>query len=514
MVNFWCMGLSSAGAGHTGRDERRVESAVKTRTVSGRGRVLTVAILASFVAFLDGSVVNLALPAMAGELRGGLAFQQWVVDAYLLALAALILLAGSISDIAGRIPVLRFGLIAFGAGSVLAAIAPSDAVLIAGRAVQGLGAAFLVPSSLALITSTFDSDDQPGAIGTWTAWTGTAFVLGPLLGGLAVDLLNWRWIFILSAVPLVITFALTTGLSGTDEASREGARIDVPGAVLAAVGLATTVFALIEEQQLGWSHFAVAGSLLIGLISLATFVWWQFRAAHPMVPMQLFSVRNFAIGNLATVFVYAGVSMGSLIISLFTQEVVGFSATEAGVATLPLPVLSFLLARKFGSLSARFGPRVFMTVGPVIAGIGFLLMRPVEGAFDFWLQLLPGLITFGFGLAITVTPLTAAVLSAVDDTNSGIASAINNAVSRLAGLIAVAFTGVIAAGTLGYGSFLRLAAATAGLLVLGGIVCGLGIRNPIQRPGQIRPQAIAPCRDRVMAPPAVATGLAHDKGAR
>jgi EmrB/QacA subfamily drug resistance transporter len=475
-----------------------------SHAAGSQGRVMAVAILASFVAFLDGSVVNLALPAMARDLGGGLAFQQWVVDSYLLAMGALILLAGSISDLLGRVPVLRFGLIAFGVGSGLAAVAPSSLMLVAARGIQGLGAAFLVPSSLALINSTFDGDEQPRAIGTWTAWTGTAFVLGPLLGGLAVDLLNWRWIFILSAVPMVITFALTARLS-VDEPAPEHVRIDVPGAVLAAVGLAGTVYALIEQQRLGLSHPAVGSALATGLLSLAAFVWWELHAAHPMVPMRMFGVRNFGIGNLATVFVYAGVSMGTLIVSLFTQEAAGFSATEAGLATLPLPVLSFLLARYFGGLSARFGPRLFMAVGPMIAGVGFLLMRPVSGSFIFWLQLLPGLVLFGLGLSITVTPLTSAVLAAVDAAASGIASAVNNAVSRLAGLIAVAFAGVIAGGAMDYRGFARLDVVTAALFLAGGVVSALGIRNPVQPAEPVRPEVMACCNDRVTAPPRVAS---------
>lgn len=450
------------------------------------------AVLASFVAFLDGSVVNLALPAMADELGGGLAFQQWIVDSYLLALGALILLAGSISDAFGRLPVLRFGLVAFGVGSVLATVAPTAVVLVAARVVQGLGAAFLVPSSLALINSTFTPRDQPKAIGTWTAWTGTAFVLGPLLGGLAVDLLHWRWIFALSAVPVLITFPLTLGLSVVDSRGDARGRIDVPGAVLAAAGLAGTVFALIEGQRL---------ALIGGLVCLAAFVWWQFRSPHPMMPMHLFAHRNFGIGNLATVFVYAGVSMGTLVITLFLQEVVGFSATQAGIATLPLPVLSFLLSQRIGALSARVGPRVFMAVGPVVAGVGFLLMRPVDGAFDFWWQMLPGVVLFGVGLSTTVTPLTATVLSAVDSTQSGIASAVNNAVSRLAGLIAVAFTGIIAGGLLDYDSFTTLAMVTALLFIVGGAVSGFGIRNPSQPETTVRTQDIAHCHDRAGAPP-------------
>ncbi len=461
-------------------------------------RILAVAILASFVAFLDGSVVNLALPAIARDLGGGLALQQWVVDSYLLALGALILVAGSISDAFGRVPVLRFGLLAFGAGSVLGAVAPSGGVLIVARVVQGLGAAFLVPTSLALINSNFSAQDQPRAIGVWTAWTGTAFVVGPLVGGLAVDFLNWRWIFIVSAAPVVVTFALSFGLA---RGSTQPGRVDVLGATLAAVGLTGTVFALIEMQRLGLSHPAVASALAIGLACVAGFVWWEFRAPRPMVPVHLFAIRNFGVGNLATVFIYAAVSMGMLVVALFLQEVAGFTATEAGIATLPLPVLSLLLAARVGQLSARFGPRVFMAVGPLVAALGFVLMRPDADGFNFWLQMLPGLVLFGLGLTITVTPLTSAVLAAVDTAQSGIGSAINNAVSRIAGLVAIALIGVLATGALDYGSFRRLAIITAALLAVGGVVAAVGIRNPPRPCEPVEPQAIAQCRDRVGAPP-------------
>jgi hypothetical protein len=220
-----------------------------------------------------------------------------------------------------------------------------------------------------------------------------------------------------------------------------------------------------------------------------------------MVPMHLFAIRNFGMGNLATAFIYAGVSMGTLIVALFTQEVLGFSATEAGIATLPLPLFSFLLASRIGALSAKFGPRVFMAAGSLIAGIGFLLMRPAPGSFNFWLQLLPGLVIFGLGLTITVTPLTSAILAAVDPSQSGIGSAINNAVARIAGLIAVAVTGLIAGGALDYASFHRLAVVTAAVFVAGGVVSASGVRNPAHAPDPVSPQAIACCRDRVTAPP-------------
>jgi EmrB/QacA subfamily drug resistance transporter len=466
--------------------------------------VLVVAILASFVAFLDGSVVNLALPAMARDLHGGLALQQWIVDSYLLTLGALILLAGSISDAFGRVPALRGGLLAFGAGSVLAAAAPSGFVLIGARLIQGVGAAFLVPSSLALINSSFGQDEQPKAIGIWTAWTGTAFVVGPLLGGLAVDLLNWRWIFVLSAVPVVATFALSIGLTTVEQPRANGARrIDIVGAVLNAVGLSGTVFGLIELQRRGLSDPPVAISLAIGVVSLAAFAWWQFRAEHPMLPMRLFGIRNFGVGNLATTFVYAGVSIGTLIVTLFLQEVAGFRATEAGIATLPLPILSLLFAARVGTLAVKIGPRLFMAAGPLIAAAGFVLMRPSAAHFDFWLQLLPGLVLFGLGLTITVTPLTSAVLAAVEPSQSGIGSAVNNAVSRIAGLIAVAFAGEIAGGALDYDSFRRLAVATAGLFAVGGLIAAIGIRNPAKPAKPVAAEAIARCADRAAGLPGV-----------
>jgi EmrB/QacA subfamily drug resistance transporter len=470
------------------------------RAIGGNRRVLMVAILASFVAFLDGSVVNLALPAIARDLHGGLALQQWIVDSYLLTLGALVLVAGSISDMFGRIPVLRWGLVAFGAGSALAAAAPSGFVLITARLIQGLGAAFLVPSSLALINSTFSHDEQPRAIGAWTAWTGTAFVAGPLLGGLAVDLLDWRWIFVLSGFPAVATFVLSIGLS-VKEPPAGTPRIDVLGAVLAAAGLAATAFALIELQRLGLSHPAVAVSLAAGVVSLAVFVWWEFRAEHPMLPMRLFTIRNFGVGNLETAFVYAALSIGMLTVTLFLQEVAGFTATEAGIATLPLPILSFLLAARVGALAARVGPRLFMSTGPLLAGAGFAIMRPAPGHFNFWVQLLPGLVLFGFGMVTTVTPLTSTVLGAVDPSQSGIGSAINNAVSRIAGLFAVALAGTIAGGALDFGSFRRLAMVSAGVFAIGGVVAAIGIRNPAKAK-PVADQAIAQCSDRVGVPPA------------
>jgi EmrB/QacA subfamily drug resistance transporter len=469
--------------------------------------VIAVAVLASFVAFLDGSVVNLALPAIAAEFGGGLALQQWVLDGYLLALGALILVAGAVSDQFGRLTVLRMGLAVFTVASLLCAVAPSGWVLVAARCLQGIGAAFLVPSSLAMINAWFTGPRQAGAIGSWTAWTGTAFVVGPPLGGLLVDALSWRWVFGINVVPLAATLYLTTKLGPADFGTRRSARVDVVGAALCAVGLTAAVYGLIEQQRLGASHPAVVGGLVLGVTCLVAFPWWERRAPNPIMPLQLFAARNFAVGNLATVFLYAAISLGTLIVALFLQETVGMSASHAGLATLPLPVLSFFLARPFGTLASRHGPRVYMAVGPLIAAGGFLLLTTAREPFDFWTQMLPGLIVFGVGLSVTVSPLTAAVLAAVDPARSGIGSAVNNALSRVAGLIAVAFTGVIvglgqsdngmASAAMDFAGFRDGAVAVAVLFAVAGVISAVGISNGQCDMNRVSPEVSVLCADRV-----------------
>jgi EmrB/QacA subfamily drug resistance transporter len=464
--------------------------------------LIAVAILASFVAFLDGSVVNLALPAISREFGGGLSLQQWVIDGYLLTLGALILVAGAISDAFGRLVVLRMGLVIFAAASLLCAAAPSGWVLVAARCLQGVGAAFLVPSSLAMINARFSGPQQARAIGTWTAWTGMAFVIGPLLGGVLVDALNWRWIFGVNIVPLVVTLYLTTKLSRDEFRSGRRPRIDVVGAVLTAVGLTGAVYALIEQQRLGLSHPAVLTSLVVGVVCLIAFPWWERRTPNPMMPLQIFSARNFAVGNLATVFLYAAVSLGMLLVALFLQETAGLSATEAGLATLPIPVLSFFLARWFGTLAGRHGPRLYMALGPLVAAAGYVLMTSVAEPFDIWTQLLPGLVVFGLGLSMTVSPLTAAILAAVDPAQSGIGSAINNAISRIAGLIAIALTGVIIGGSMDFGGFRRGLFVAAVLFAVAGLISWVGIRNDEGDYSRVSAKAAAGCHDRATPPPA------------
>jgi EmrB/QacA subfamily drug resistance transporter len=451
-------------------------SHLKVRDVAPTSRVMVVAIMVSTIAFLDGTVVNLALPAMERDLGGGLALQQWVVDGYFLALAATILPGGSISDLFGRVRVMRFGLAAFATGSVLAASAVSPAMLITARLVQGLGGAFLVPGSLALINSAFDRADRPAAIGSWTAWTGTAFALGPVLGGLAVDFLNWRWIYALLAIPVVIGFTLTYWLFPMPAPAKHP-RVDLAGAALSAAGLAATVYALIESQRRGWSDPLVIASVVAGIATLLAFVAWERRAPHPMLPLGMFTIRNFAGANLATAFVYGGLAMGSIATALYLQEVAGYPAIMAGLITLPTPVMSFLFARRIGRAAARIGPRIFLLTGPVLAGVGYLFIRPTAHGFNLFTQLLPGRILLATGLVLTITPLTALNLSSVELAHSGIAAAIQNAVGRFSALIAVGCVGLIAAGTLTDASFVRLLQVGAVLFFIGAVISGLTITN-------------------------------------
>ncbi|PPH38338.1 MFS transporter [Rathayibacter sp. AY1E3] len=441
-----------------------------------RRAVLVVAVLASFVAFLDGTVVNVALPAITRELGGGLAVQQWVVDGYLITLGALILVAGSLADRIGRARSMTIGLIGFGVTSLLCALAPTAEVLIVARMLQGAAGAILVPSSLALIIATVHGAAQARTIGAWTAWTGTATIAGPVLGGLLVDAGSWRYVFALNLLPIAVTLVLLRRLGAVDSGTR--VPIDGFGAVLGVIGLGGPVFALIEQERLGIQHPLVLTALIGGVAALVAFVVWERRAAHPMLPLSLFASRNFTVGNVSTAFVYGALSFGFFALGLFLQQTLGFSATLAGLATLPPTILLLLLSQVSGSLSARFGPRLFMGVGPLIAAAGFLLLSFVDEGADYATQLLPGILLFGFGLAVTVAPLTSTILGAVEDGHSGVGSAVNNAVSRIAGLVAIAATSLVVGDSLDVEGFSRAAVATSALLVAGGVVSLLGIRNP------------------------------------
>ncbi len=448
------------------------------RVTPSQRRILIVAILSSFVAFLDGSIINVALPAISRELGGGLPLQQWVVDGYLLSLGALILVAGSLSDTFGRVRVLRAGLIWFGITSLACGFAPTGEILVIARLLQGVAAALLVPSSLALITSTFSGASQGKAIGAWTGWTGVAGIAGPLLGGILVDSVSWRLVFFINVIPIAVTMFL---LRRVQEPTRPvaGARVDVLGACLAVVGLGGPVFALIEQGRFGWGSPVVYLPMTIGLIAFAAFLWWEARAPQPMMPLGLFRVRNFAVGNIATVGIYAALNLGFFLFALYLQEVGGFSATLAGLAGIPATVMMLIFATLFGTLAGKYGPRLFMTVGPFVAGAGFLLVTTAVPPVNFALQVLPGIVLVGLGLAITVAPLTSAVLGSIQSSQAGIGSAINNAVARVAGLVAIALTGTIVGSALDVAGFQRAMVVVAALMFAGGIVSWLGIRTAV-----------------------------------
>lgn len=436
--------------------------------------VLWVSILASFIAFLDGSVVNVALPAIAREFSGNLSIQQWVVDAYLISLGALMLIAGSLSDLFGRQRMLNFGLIGFGLTSLLCAIAPTPEFLIISRILQGVAGAILVPSSLAFIISAFSGQSRSKAIGNWTAWTGIAFIIGPLVGGLLVDAGSWRWIFAINALPVVITLWLLSRIKTTE--SKAQVKLDMLGAILCAIGLGGVVFALIEQSHYGWSHPNIYLPLTIGSAALAVFIWQERRTPQPMLPLELFIQRNFWVGNLATFAIYAGLSLATFIITIFIQQVGGYSATQAGLALMPITIIMFFLSSKFGALAGRYGPRLFMATGPILGAIGFVTMLAVDRSANY-LTLLPGIIIFAVGLSITVAPLTAAILDAINKEQAGIGSAINNAVARIAGLLATAAIGTIIGGSLDVDGFHRSILVTAGLLFIGGAISAFGIQN-------------------------------------
>lgn len=452
-------------------------SAASATTSREQKLVLSIAIIASFVSFLDGTIVNVALPAILEDFGGGIATQQWTVDAYLLTLGSLILVAGSVSDTYGRLRVIRWGLIGFAVTSIAIAAAPTAEVLIGARLFQGAAGALLVPSSLALIMTNFRGGAQARAIGTWTGMTAAAMVVGPVIGGLFVDLASWRFAFLINVAPIAVTLWLLTRLTQKDIRLPD-ARIDVSSAVLCVVGLGGMVYALIEEPAYGWGSAQIWVPAVIGIAAFAAFIRRQAMTTRPMLPLDLFKARNFAWGNLSTFLVYGALSLNGFVIAVYLQEQAGLSATAAGLASLPITIIMIALSSRVGGLAGRIGPRIFMTAGPIVMAVGALLMLTVSEDFNYWWQLLPGIVVFGLGLTATVSPLTSAILGAIDTSRSGIASAVNNAVSRIAGLVAIALIGTIVGGQLDLSGFHQAMIVTASLLTLGGIASWVGIRNP------------------------------------
>src|SRR5438132_10453834 len=438
-------------------------------------------ILGSSMAFIDGSVVNVALPAIQHDLGGGLASQQWVVDAYLLTLGSLILVGGSLGDIFGEFRVFGIGVAAFAVASVLCAAAPDAVTLIVFRGLQGVAGALLTPASLAVLTATFTGAARGAAIGQWTAWSGLSFVIGPTLGGWLIDVSSWRVIFLINVPIALATLILVHRLGGTRQARRKDLRVDYVGGLLGVVGLGLLVAGFIELPQLGWSDPLVAGGIAGGLALLAAFVWYELHEPMPMLPLRLFRLRNFSVTNVETLAVYGALTGLSTFLTIFLIEFSGYSAFRAGVALLPITFVMFFLSPRTGKLSMQYGPRLFMALGPIIAGLAVLDYARLPVHPNYLVDLLPALLVFAFGLSLTVAPLTTTVLADATDRDAGVASGVNNAVARVAGLLAVAVLGIFAAGGgdhLTMHGFHPAMAVVVALLICGGLIGAVGIRNP------------------------------------
>jgi EmrB/QacA subfamily drug resistance transporter len=420
-------------------------SASRSLPASRKRLTLVATILGSSIAILDSSVVSVALPSIQRSLGGGLAGQQWVSNAYLLTLGSLILLGGSLGDIFGERRVFALGVGGFGSASLLCALAPTIGLLVAFRALQGIAGALLTPSSLAVIVSTFPERERGPAIGTWTAWGTIAGALGPLVAGLILNVASWRWIFVIN-LPLVLgCLWLIVGAVPTTRTAAAERKVDVIGALLCVLGLGGSVFALIEQPRLGWSNPAVTSSLIGGVILLVAFLFYESRASDPMLRLDLFKSRNFAVGNVETLALYGGLSALFFFLVLYLQQVAGYSPLKSGLALLPESLVMFALSSRFGALADRLGPRLFMGAGPIIAGAGMLMLLGFGVRVDYLTEVLPGILIFSLGLSITVAPLTAAILAGVDRREAGIGSAVNNAVARVAGLIATVAVGALVA---------------------------------------------------------------------
>ena len=442
---------------------------------------LLAAILGSSIVFVDGTVVNVALPAIQRDLGGGISAQLRIVDAYLLTLGSLILVGGSLGDIFGEVRMFTLGVASFGVASVLCAAAPDATTLIVFRGVQGIAGALLTPASLAVITATFSGHERGAAIGTWTAWSGISFVIGPLLGGWLIDVSSWRVIFLINVPIAIATVLLARTLPARHRPRKEGVRIDLAGAALCAAGLGLLVAGFIEQPHLGWSDPLVPGGIAGGLVLLGVFVVYELRTQMPMLPLQLFRLRNFSVTNVETLAVYGALSGLSVFLSLYLLEFSGYSPLHAGLATLPITIVMFFLSRATGRLSMQYGPRLFMALGPIVAGASLVALARLPAHLDYWVDLLPPLLGFSVGLSLTVAPLTTTVLSDAGPGDAGIASGVNNAVARVAGLVAVAVLGIAAAGggdhLTGRG-FHHAMLVVCGLLVAGGLIGAAGIRNP------------------------------------
>lgn len=459
----------------------RADPRLSLASASGRW-LIAAAALGSGVAFLDGSVVTVALPAIGRDLGGGLSVLQWVLDGYLLTLSALLLLGGALGDRYDRRLVFLVGLVVFTVASIGCGLAPTGEVLILARVVQGIGGALLVPSSLAMIETVIAVEDRGRAIGLWAGLSGVSSAIGPFVGGWLVDAASWRWVFLINVPLAAVALLLTVRHVPRIRDARVRGPLDVAGAAGVTIGLGGVTFALIEGPVRGWTP-TVVGALVVGVLAVVAFPFIEHRAADPLVPLRLFRSARFSGTNVVTLAVYTGLGGALFLLSLHLQANLGYSALQAGMAFVPFTAVMLVLSGRMGGLAQRTGPRALMTAGPLVAGAGLALLVRVVPGVTYWGGVLPGILVFGLGMAMTVAPLTATVLAAVPAEYVGAASGANNAISRFASLLAVAVLPLAVgiadpSGPSLEDGFGRAMLVSAALCAIGGAVAFATVRNP------------------------------------